>query len=78
MATTLRIDWHTPGLFQSDDHKLVIEASALALPPGHWPVTIDVARNFGNGQPLVNVWRDAEVCVYKQRFGILQLHVLND
>ena len=59
----------------------VAEASALGLPPGKWPAAISAEignkqQFFCSGQRFEGdelLWVE-----YKQRFGCLTLHVLND
>jgi hypothetical protein len=60
------------------------EASTLRMPVGRWPARLNVAADFGNGQPMmaIRVERDADDDVtsvlYQQDLGTMQLEVFND
>lgn len=59
-------------------HHFVTEASTLGLPPGQYPDRLEVAPEFGNGQPLLRATANAAAVIYRQALGCVELHVLND
>jgi hypothetical protein len=65
-----------------DQHRFIIEASDIGLRPGLFPEELDT--DLGNRQQLYKVRHlideDNEFLgvVYKQRFGTVEVHVLND
>ena len=64
-------------LTKSAQYAFVVEASTLGCPPGMWPNRIETSLGNGNAF-LIKDDRKEEVKIYKQEFGCLELHVLND
>ena len=58
-------------------YSYIAEASTLGFPPGCWANKIET--DLGNKHPfLIKDDRREEVKIYKQEFGCIELHVLND
>ena len=63
-------------------HHFVTDASDLGLPPGPFPHRL--STDMGNGQPfnVINYKKnddgDITCVIYRQEFGCIDLHVLND
>jgi hypothetical protein len=71
MTTVTRND-----AFETDVHTFVTEASTLGLAPGVWPPFM--LTDLGNGKPFVLETCRGDVRIYRQVFGCIFLHVLND
>jgi len=81
MINPISFDNTSPVIGKAFSH--CVESSDLGLRPGEWPTWLNVDPKFGNGQPLRRtrvIEHNGELgaVVYRQRFGVLEVRVLND
>jgi hypothetical protein len=71
----LKFRGHMPPCFAI----ATVEASEIGLRPGQWPrATAVEGAVIGNEQPFDAECVQEDYAVYRQRFGTLKIHVVND
>ena len=73
-AETVKVSYEVCS--EVETHLFITEASTLGLKVGEWPEQI--ATVMGNSLPFERRGWNGEAMVYRQQYGCLILHVLND